>query len=79
MRARAALSTEDRKLVDEQEWCVAMNDTRLGVMGPPQKVTVDGQTVFICCKGCRRKAEADPEKTLKTAASLKAKKKAAAK
>jgi hypothetical protein len=28
----------------------------------------------VCCKGCWRKAESDPDKTLKTVADLKAKK-----
>jgi hypothetical protein len=31
--------------------------------------------VFVCCKSCKRKAEADPDATLAKVAELKAKKK----
>lgn len=71
---RAKLPPDDRALVDAQEWCVVSTDERLGAMGPPLKLDIKGQPVFVCCKGCKRKAEADPEKTLKAVADLKAKK-----
>ena len=71
---RAKLSPDDRALVDAQEWCAVSTDERLGAMGPPLKLDIKGQPVFVCCKGCKRKAEADPEKTLKAVADLKAKK-----
>ena len=45
-------------------------------MGPPLKVTVKDQPVFLCCKGCQKKALADPDKTLAAVAELKAKAKA---
>lgn len=70
---RAKLSVEDRTLVEAQEWCVVSNDERLGSMGPPIKLTIKGQSVFICCTGCKKKAEADPDKTLAKLAELKAK------
>jgi hypothetical protein len=73
---RAKLSPEDRALVDAQEWCVISTDERLGAMGPPLKLMIKGQPVFVCCKGCKRKAEADPDKTLAAVAELKAKAKA---
>ncbi|GEM_PF-845498 len=60
---RAKLSREDRALVEAQEWCV-VTEERLGSMGPPVKLSIDGQAVFLCCKGCQRKAEGDPDKTL---------------
>jgi hypothetical protein len=41
-------------------------------MGVPIKLTLKGQTVFLCCSGCQDKAESDPEKTLKTIADAKA-------
>jgi hypothetical protein len=72
---RAKLSAEDRALVDAQEWCVISDDERIGSMGPPIKLIIKGQPVFICCKGCRKKAEADPDKTLAKLEELKAKKK----
>ncbi|MFO0850077.1 MAG: hypothetical protein U0871_16205 [Gemmataceae bacterium] len=70
---RAKLDPTDRALVDAQEWCVVSTDERLGSMGPPLKLEIKGQPVFVCCKGCKRKAEADPDKTLAKAAELKAK------
>lgn len=71
--ARAELSAEDRQLVDAQDFCPVMPDKRLGVMGAPIKVLVKDQPVFLCCKGCRRKALADPDKTLAKVAEFKAK------
>lgn len=73
-KERSALSAEDRALVEAQEWCVVQNDERLGSMGPPLKLTVKGETVFVCCSGCKKKAEENPEKTLSTVKELKAKK-----
>jgi len=68
---RTKLSPEDRTLVDAQEWCVISTDERLGGMGPPVKLDIEGQPVFICCKGCKAKAEVDPGRTLATLADLK--------
>ncbi|MCL6507397.1 MAG: hypothetical protein K6T59_10240 [Bryobacteraceae bacterium] len=76
--ARAELSPEDQRLVEAQEFCPVMPDNRLGVMGPPLKVMVKDQPVFLCCKGCRRKALADPDRTLAKVEELKAKVKAGA-
>ena len=70
---REKLSPEDRALVDAQEWCAVSTDSRLGSMGPPLKLSVKGQPVFVCCKGCQKKALADPDKTLAAVADLKAK------
>ncbi len=70
---RDKLSPEDRILVDAQEWCAINTTERLGSMGPPLKVMVKDQPVFICCKGCQKKALADPDKTLAAVAELKAK------
>ncbi len=70
---RAKLSAEDRELVNAQEWCVVSTDERLGSMGPPLKLDIKGQPVFVCCKSCKRKAEADPDKTLAKVEELKAK------
>ena len=75
--ARSKLAPDDLKLVNAQEWCVVMTDNRLGEMGVPLKVMVKDQPVFLCCKGCQRKALADPDKTLAKVEDLKAKVKAA--
>lgn len=76
--ARAKLSAEDRELVAAQEFCVVQTKQRLGSMGTPIKLEIQGQPVFLCCKSCTRKANAEPEKTLKTLEELKAKVKAKA-
>jgi hypothetical protein len=69
----AALSPQDRKLAEEQKFCAVESENRLGVMGTPVKVIVNDQPVFLCCKGCRKKALADPEKTLARVRELKSK------
>jgi Cu(I)/Ag(I) efflux system membrane fusion protein len=63
----AQLSPEDRVRAEAQRFCPILEDNRLGLMGPPVKVTVKGRPVFLCCKGCREKALADPDKTLEKA------------
>jgi len=70
---RAKLSPEERAAVEAQEWCAVSADERLGSMGPPIKIELKGQSVFLCCNSCKRKAEADPEKVLAKVAELKAK------
>ena len=62
--ALAELGPADRKLAEEQTYCAVQNNNRLGSMGEPVKVMVSGQPVFLCCDGCRKKAVADPDKTL---------------
>ncbi len=67
------LDPADRKLAAAQRWCAVQNKNRLGDMGVPVKVMVDGQPVFLCCDHCQKQALADPEKTLATVERLKAK------
>jgi len=69
--ALAKLPEADQVLAAEQRFCVVLPKSRLGSMGTPVKVTVAGQTVFLCCEACRDEALADPDATLKKAASLK--------
>lgn len=69
----AELSPADRRLAKAQGYCAVMTDNLLGSMGTPIKVVVNDQPVFLCCAGCRRKALANPDQTLATAAKLKAK------
>lgn len=75
--SNAAPAANDAALIAAQGYCPVMPDTKLGEMGEPFKVMVKGATgveqpVFVCCKGCRRKALADPDKTLAKVAELKA-------
>lgn len=65
----AKLSPEDRKIAEEQKFCVIEPENRLGAMGKPIKVMLkgdDGQEhpVFLCCKGCVKEAKAHPAETL---------------
>lgn len=69
----AKLSREDRSLAMAQGYCPVMEDSRLGSMGPPIKVMVNDQPVFLCCKGCQKRALANPDRTLAMVADLKAK------
>ena len=71
--ALAKLSPEDRKLAEAQKFCaVLQTKSRLGSMDVPVKLMLKGEPVFICCDGCQKTAEADPDKTLKSAGQLKA-------
>jgi hypothetical protein len=47
-------------------------------MGPPVKLVIKGQPVFLCCGGCEKKALANPDKTLAKVEELKAQVKAGA-
>ena len=68
----AQLSAEDRSLAEAQGYC-AVSGEPLGSMGPPLKLMVNDQPVFVCCKGCEKKATSHPDQTLAKVAELKAK------
>ena len=70
--AFAKLSDEDRPLAEAQGYCVVTSEP-LGSMGPPLKLVVNEQPVFVCCKGCEKKAKSNPDKTLAKVEELKAK------
>jgi hypothetical protein len=59
----AKLPPADRTLAEQQRTCPILKDSRLGSMGPPVKLTLAGETVFLCCSGCKGQATAEPEKT----------------
>ena len=67
----STLNAEDRQLAEAQKFCAVEKENRLGEMGEPFKVMVKGEPVFLCCKGCRKQALADPEKTLAAVETLK--------
>ena len=60
----AALASADRALAERQRFCPVLAESRLGSMGKPVKLTLDGETVFLCCKGCEEAAKEDPQATL---------------
>jgi len=55
--------------VDKQGIC-PVAEYRLGSMGTPKKVDVNGTPVFICCDGCRERLLAEPEKYLAKLADM---------
>lgn len=62
--AMAKLSPPDQALARAQTFCAIDQDSRLGSMGPIQKVMLKNQPVFVCCKGCEAEAKAHPDETL---------------
>jgi Cu(I)/Ag(I) efflux system membrane fusion protein len=62
--ALAKLSASDRAIAAKQKFC-PQTGNRLGKMGPPPKLMVNGRPVFTCCQGCNNDALADPDATLK--------------
>jgi YHS domain-containing protein len=53
----------DRASAEKQKTC-PVTGALLGSMGVPYKVTVKGQTVFLCCAGCEEKLNKDPDQYL---------------
>ncbi len=53
------LPEADQALALAQGVC-PISGEHLGSMGPPLKVTADGKTAFLCCKGCKADFDADP-------------------
>jgi YHS domain-containing protein len=41
-----------------------VSDEHLGSMGAPVKVSAEGRTVYLCCKGCRKDFDKDPKAAL---------------
>ena len=63
IEALAELSDADRTLAETQVIC-PVRKYRLGSMGAPPKVDVNGKPVFICCEGCREDLLSDPDRYL---------------
>jgi hypothetical protein len=74
--ARNQLDPEDQRQVEAQEYCPILGKNRLGAMGKPFKVVINGESVFLCCEGCREEAIRHSERTLAKVAELKQKVKA---
>lgn len=53
----------DKPLIAKQAKCPVM-DEPLGSMGGPIKVMVGDKPIFLCCKGCIKKVQAEPAKYL---------------
>ncbi len=59
----AKLSPEDAASAEKQHFCL-VSGKMLGTMGPPQKVDVNGQQVWICCAHCKDELPAKPDEYL---------------
>jgi len=68
----AKLPAEDRKLAEGQVFCAVESENRLGSMGTPVKILLEDSPVFLCCRGCVKKAQRDPRGTLAKVKELKA-------
>ena len=55
------LSAEDRDAAEKQRTC-PVSDELLGAMGKPYKITVQDQTVFLCCPSCEEQFRKNPDK-----------------
>ena len=58
--APAQATKEDAAAITRQGMCPVMEEP-LRSMGVPWKVTVKGQSVFVCCKGCIKKVQQRPD------------------
>jgi len=56
---------DDRQLIAKQKIC-PVTEKALDSMGGPVKLVVDGQVVFICCKGCEGRLRAKSGEYLKS-------------
>jgi Cu(I)/Ag(I) efflux system membrane fusion protein len=67
----AKLGAEDRRSAEAQRLC-PVTGKPLGSMGPPDKLALKGQPVFLCCEGCEEQAKEDEGRTLAKVRELKA-------
>ena len=59
----AKLSPEDAASAETQHFCPVSGEM-LGSMGAPIKVDVQGESVWICCDGCKQKVLDNPDEYL---------------
>lgn len=59
----AELSDADRTTAEKQRVCPVSGDV-LGAQGKPYKVTVKGQTIFLCCAACEEQLRKNPDEYL---------------
>jgi hypothetical protein len=62
-KALLELSAEDRALAKKQKTC-PVTGQRLGSMGTPAQLSIDGRRVLLCCEGCEAKFKKDPKRYL---------------
>jgi len=69
--AMAKMTPKDRFAAEAQKYCAVANKNFLGSMGAPIKLELNGKPVFLCCKGCVKKAKANPDAMLAKVEALK--------
>lgn len=69
--ALAKLPKADRAYADAQRYCPLMDTVRLGAMGTPVKIMIEGNPVFLCCEGCQDEAVEHGKETLAKTVKLK--------
>lgn len=69
--AMAKLPEADRSAAAAQRYCPMMDTVRLGAMGTPVKVVIDGKPVFLCCSGCKDEAVEHGKETVAKVENLK--------
>jgi len=62
---------KERTAAEAQKYCAIANKNLLGLMGTPVMLELEGKPVFLCCKGCVAKANANPAATLAKVEDLK--------
>lgn len=72
MMTVAQATDADRAAIAAQRVCPVMNQP-LGGHGAPLKVTVNGQSMYLCCRGCLRKVSDNPALYLSKAAEFRVK------
>lgn len=69
--ALSELGPSDKPLAEAQRWCAVMPANRLGSMGKPVKLLLEGKPVFLCCAECEKQARANAKTTLTKVEKLK--------
>ncbi len=59
-----SFSEAERKEIYAQKIC-PIRGAKLAAMGKPYKMTINGRTLWLCCKGCERGVKKDPEAAFK--------------
>lgn len=67
----AKLPPAERAAAEAQKYCAIANGSFLGSMGAPIKLEIDGKPVYLCCGGCKAKAQTNPAATLAKVEELK--------
>jgi hypothetical protein len=57
----ASLGPEEKRIAEQQKYCPIMDNVRLGEIGRPFKITVNGVTAYVCCENCVQEAQDEPE------------------